>query len=88
MLFPVKFGDIDPLTIRKKLFALYDEGNDREDIAKLQLRLKGHYLDESLDNVVALATDIFNNVQDERTIDAFFKYKSHIFIASFDKLNA
>ena len=75
MLFPVKFSDIDPMTIRKKLFALYDEGTAREDIAKLQLRLKGHFLNESLENVVALATDIFNNVQDERTIDAFFMYK-------------
>jgi hypothetical protein len=88
MLFPVKFSDIDPFVIRKKLFALYDEGTAREDIAKLQLRLKGHFLDESLENVVLLATDIFTCIEDERTIDAFFKYKSHVFTATFDKLNA
>lgn len=33
MLFPVKFADIDPNVIRKKLFDLYDEGTDREGIA-------------------------------------------------------
>ena len=27
-------------------------------------------------------------MQDEKTINAFFKYKSHVFKASFDKLNA
>jgi hypothetical protein len=88
MLFPVKFADIDPVLIRKKLFALYDEGTAREDIAKLQLRLKGHFLDEPLESVVILATDIFNNVPDTATIDAFFKYKSHIFTDIFDRLNA
>jgi hypothetical protein len=35
MIFPKKFGDIDPLIIREKLFKLYDEGVAREDIAKL-----------------------------------------------------
>jgi hypothetical protein len=88
MLFPVKFDDIDPMTIRKKLFALYDEGVAREDIAELQLRLKGHFLDESLEDVVALATDIFTNVKDKNIIDCFFRYKSHIFNAPFEKLNA
>ena len=88
MLFPVKFDDINPLTIRKKLFALYDEGVAREDIAELQLRLKGHFLDESLEEVVALATDIFTNVKDRNTINCFFRYKSHIFNAPFEKLNA
>jgi hypothetical protein len=33
MLFPVKFEDIDPETIRAKLFQLYEEGIAREDIA-------------------------------------------------------
>jgi hypothetical protein len=33
MLFPVKFNDIDPLIIRKKLFKLYDEGLARHEIA-------------------------------------------------------
>ena len=64
MLFPVRFEDINPMTIRTKLFALYDEGIAREDIAELQLRLKSHYLDEPLENVVNLATDIFHKVQD------------------------
>lgn len=62
MLFPVKFEDIDPMLIREKLFKLYDEGVAREDIAKLELRLKGHFLDEPLADVVALATDIFFNI--------------------------
>jgi hypothetical protein len=62
MLFPVKFSMIDPLVIRDKLFKLYDEGIAREDIAQLQLRLKSHFLDEPLDVVVFLATDIFVNV--------------------------
>ena len=62
MLFPVKFSMIDPLTIRDKLFKLYDEGVAREDIAQLQLRLKSHFLDEPLEVVVYLATDIFHNV--------------------------
>jgi len=35
MLFPKKFYDIDPMTIREKLFKLYDEGIAREDIAKI-----------------------------------------------------
>ena len=62
MLFPVRFEDVDPLIIRQKLFKLYDEGVAREDIAKLQLRLKSHYLDEPLESVVILATDIFKNI--------------------------
>ena len=64
MLFPVKFEDIDPTVIRKKLFELYDEGVARLDIAQLQLRLKSHFLDEPLENVVTLATDIFTIVED------------------------
>ena len=88
MLFPVKFSEIDPLTIRAKLFKLYDEGVDREEIAKLQLRLKSHYLDEPLESVVYLATDIFNNISDERVIDDFFRYKSNIFVAPFRTLSA
>lgn len=35
MLFPVKFENIDPLLIRKKLFKLYDEGVAREQMAKI-----------------------------------------------------
>lgn len=62
MLFPVKFEDIEPMVIRKKLFDLYDEGLARLDIAQLQLRLKSHFLDEPLENVVKLATDIFMTV--------------------------
>jgi hypothetical protein len=31
---------------------LYDEGVAREDIAKLQLRIKSHFLDEPLDVIV------------------------------------
>jgi len=59
MLFPQKFNNIDPLVIREKLFKLYDEGVAREDIAQLQLRIKSHFLDEPLDVVVALSTDIY-----------------------------
>jgi hypothetical protein len=69
MIFPKKFVDIDPLIIRDKLFKLYDEGIAREDIAKLQLRIKSHFLDDSLEVVVRLATDIFINVDSEYTID-------------------
>lgn len=83
MLFPVRFDDINPMTIRTKLFALYDEGIAREDIGELQLRLKSHYLDEPLEDVVTLATDIFNSVEDRNVIDQFFKFKSHIFTAPF-----
>lgn len=88
MLFPVKFYMIDPLTIREKLFKLYDEGVAREDIAQLQLRLKSHFLDEPLDMTVRLATDIFNTVHSQHTIDQFFMYKSHIFLDSFENLSA
>lgn len=63
MIFPVKFFQIDPLVIREKLFKLYDEGVARADIAQLQLRIKSHFLDEPLDVVVKLATDIFNAVE-------------------------
>lgn len=69
MLFPVKFDDIDPQIIRQRLFKLYEEGIAREDIAQLQLRLKSHFLDESLEVIVRLATDIFNNVKDQNIID-------------------
>ena len=65
MLFPQKFNNIDPLVIREKLFKLYDEGVAREDIAKLQLRIKSHFLDEPLDVVVALSTDIYKNVSSQ-----------------------
>ena len=87
MLFPVRFEDINPMTIRTKLYALYEEGVAREDIAELQLRLKSHYLDEPLENVVTLATDIFHTVREQETVDQFFKYKSHIFTAPFDQLS-
>ena len=76
------------MEIRTKLFDLYDEGVAREDIAELQLRLKSHFLDEPLDSVVYLATDIFQNVKEQDKIDQFFKYKSHVFTTSFDKLSA
>ena len=88
MIFPVKFNQIDPLLIREKLFKLYDEGVAREDIAQLQLRIKSHFLDEPLDVVVRLATDIFNTVHNQKTIDEFFKYKSNIFKETLDKLTA
>lgn len=88
MLFPVKFDDIDPLIIRQKLFKLYDEGIARLEIADIQLRLKSHYLDEPLEAVVHLATEIFNNVKDQHVVDQFFKYKSQIFNAPFNQLNA
>ena len=87
MLFPVRFEDINPMVIRTKLFNLYDEGIAREDIGELQLRLKSHFLDEPLGDVVTLATDIFNNVPDKNVIDQFFKYKTHIFSAPFAELN-
>ena len=35
-----------------------------EDIAKIELRLKSHFLDEPLDVIVKLATDIFKNILD------------------------
>lgn len=64
MLFPVRFEDIDPEVIRARLFKLYEEGVAREDIAQLQLRLKSHFLDEPLEVIVTLATDIFTRVKD------------------------
>lgn len=72
MLFPVKFVDIDPNVIREKLFRLYEEGIAREDIAQIELRLKSHFLDESLEVIVTLATDIFNTVKDQNIIDVSF----------------
>ena len=70
--------------IRSNLFKLYEEGVAREDIAQLELRLKSHFLDEPLDVIVTLATDIFNNIHSQKTIDEFFKYKSNIFTESLD----
>jgi len=52
------------------------------------LRLKSHFLDETLEVVVALATDMFNKVKDQTTIDEFFRYKSHVFIGPLGELNA
>ena len=54
----------------------------------MELRLKSHFLDEPLDVIVNLATDIFNNIHSQKTIDEFFKYKSNIFLESLDKLTA
>lgn len=88
MLFPVKFDDIDPEIIRAKLYKLYEEGIAREDIAQIILRLKSHFLDESLEVIVVLATDIFNTVKDQNTVDEFFRYKSHIYNAPLADLNA
>ena len=50
--------------------------------------MKSHFLDEPLEDVVTLATDIFNSVQDKNIIDQFFKFKSHIFTAPFGQLSA
>lgn len=72
MLFPVKFSDINPLIIREKLYKLYEEGIAREDIAQIELRIKGHFLDEPLEVVVRLATDIFNTVKDQNLVDVIF----------------
>ena len=69
MIFPVKFDNIDPLLIRKKLFKLYDEGVAREAMAKLQLRLKSHYIDEPLADVQHLASDIFLNIENENVVE-------------------
>lgn len=48
----------------------------RQEIAQIQLRLKSHYLDEPLESVVHLATEIFTNIKDDQVIDQLFKYKS------------
>ena len=88
MLFPVKFADIDPEIIRAKLFKLYEEGIARQDIAQIELRLKSHFLDDSLEVIVNLATDMFLRVKDQNTIDDFFRYKSHIFNSRLSELTA
>ena len=67
---------------------MYDEGIAREDIGELMLRIKGHFIDEKLEVVVALATDIFNNVSNQNTVDDFFKYKSNIFKGPIKDLTA
>ena len=38
--------------------------------------------------VVSLATDIFNSVSSQKTIDEFFKYKSNIFKERLGNLSA
>ena len=68
----MKFQDIDPLIIRDKLFKLYDEGRARKKIAKIELRLKGHFLDEPLEVIVKLSTDIFINIKDKKMIDVSY----------------
>jgi len=45
-------------------------------------------LDDSLEVVVKLATDIFINVESEQTVDQFFKYKSNIFKEPLSQLTA
>jgi hypothetical protein len=80
MLFPVKFDDIDPDVIRQKLYKLYEEGIAREDIAQLQLRLKSHFLDESLEVIVKLATDVFNNIKDQNTIDVTIVLLTNLYV--------
>ena len=45
-------------------------------------------MDEPLEGVVTLATDIFNTVEDRNVIDQFFKFKSNIFTAPFAQLSA
>ena len=80
MLFPVKFDDIDPDVIRQKLYKLYEEGIAREDIAQLQLRLKSHFLDESLEVIVKLATDVFNNIKDQNTIDVTIDLSTNLYV--------
>ena len=88
MLFPVKFEHIDLLLLRQKLENLYEEGNAREDIAQIELRLKSHFLDEDLHVVVALATDIYKTTPEQETIDEFFKFKKHIFTEPLAYLSA
>jgi sulfatase maturation enzyme AslB (radical SAM superfamily) len=50
--------------------------------------LKSHFLDEPLEVVVKLATNIYDEIQDQNTIDEFFKYKSHVFLTTLDLLSA
>ena len=38
--------------------------------------------------IVVLATDMFNRVKDQTTIDDFFRYKSHIFVGPLQDLTA
>jgi hypothetical protein len=45
-------------------------------------------LDEPLEVIVTLATDMFNRVKDQTTIDDFFRYKSHIFSRPLSELSA
>lgn len=69
-----------------------NEGEARETIASLQLRLKSHFLDEPLESVVVLAADIFKEVVEKMEswdiVEQFFRFKSHIFTAPFNQLNA
>jgi hypothetical protein len=45
-------------------------------------------LDEPLESVVYLASEMFYNIKDQNTIDQLFRYKSKIFNQPFNKLSA
>ena len=63
-----------------------------EKIDNLEVKLgiwkeqNGSIVEKGVD--VLLATDIFNNIHSQKTIDEFFKYKSHIFKDRLANLNA
>lgn len=53
-------------------------------MAKLQLRLKSHFIEEPLAEVQHLAAEIYHNIDDEQTIEQLFKYKTQIFVGPFN----
>jgi Leucine-rich repeat (LRR) protein len=86
-IFPKLFFQIDGEAIRNKLLELEDESISREQISQIQIRLKAHFRDEPLADVVNLATDLFHNCPED-LLDEFFLYKKHVFLEKFSKLNA
>ena len=86
-IFPKEFPDIDAELIRGKLGTLLDESLAREEIAKIQLKLKAHFQEESLKQVDALARDLHYN-STPQLLEEFLIYKKHVFTLPFIELSA
>ncbi len=86
-IFPLKFEQIDPTVIREKLTKVFEETHERDETAKLQLKIRAYFVKEPLEQVVRLAGDIFRAGMAEM-LDEFLRYRSKVFAGPFDKLTA
>jgi len=86
-IFPLKFEQVDPNAIKEKLLKVFDETKEREEVSKIQLEIKAHFINVSLAELVKLSTDIYRKGYRDK-LKVFLKFKEQVFAGNFGELTA